>query len=65
MVSACNPRANGQIDWFNQTIKMNLRKFDVECPAGKWWEFLADIARGLRRLPVKVLGYAPHILVYK
>ena len=65
MISARNPRANGQVERFNQTIKTNLRNFAIECLAGKWWEFLADIARGLRLLPVKASGYAPHVLVYK
>ena len=63
VISARNPRANGQVEHFNQMIKMNLSKFAIGSPAGKWWEFLANIARGLRLLPVKALGYAPHILV--
>ena len=42
-----NPWANEQVKRFNQLLKMNLRKLATECPAGKWWEFLADIARGL------------------
>ena len=65
MISSRNPRANGQVERYNQTIKANLQKFAVECPAGRWWNFLPDIARGLRLLPVKASGYAPHVLVYK
>ena len=37
VISARNPRANRQVEQFNQMIKMNLRKFAIECPTGKWW----------------------------
>ena len=65
VISARNPWSNGQVERFNKTIKTNLRKLAIECPVGKWWEFLANIARGLRLLPVKASGYAPYVLVYK
>ena len=50
---------------FSQTIEANLHKFAIACPGGKWWEFLPDIARGLRLLPVRASGYAPYVLVFK
>ena len=65
MILSRNPRANGQVECFNQTIEANLCKFAIECPGGKWWEFLQDIARGLRLLPVQASGYAPYVLVFK
>ena len=65
MISSQNPSANGQVERFYQTIEANLCKFSIECPGGKWWEFLQDIARGLRLLPVRASGYAPYVLVFK
>ena len=34
------PRANGQVERFNQTIEANLRKFAAACPEGRWWEYI-------------------------
>ena len=65
MISSQNPCANGQVECFNQTIEANLRQFAIECPGGKWWEFLQDIARGLRLLSVQASGYGPYVLVFK
>ena len=39
-ISTRNPRANGQIERYNRTIEAMLRKFSVECPGGRWWDFL-------------------------
>ena len=39
-ISTQNPRANGQIERYNRTIEVMLRKFSVECPGGRWWDFL-------------------------
>lgn len=60
-----HPRANGQAERYVREIKAGLRRFAVGCPDGNWWDFLADIARGLRIIPVRATGYAPFVLVYK
>ena len=39
-ISTRNPRANGQIERYNHTIEAMLQKFSVECPGGRWWDFL-------------------------
>ena len=60
-----NPRANGLVERVNRVIKSALRRFAAECPEGKWWEVLGDIARSLRVLPTRALGYAPYVHVFK
>ena len=40
VISTQNPRKNGKVERFNQTIEANLQKFAVECPGGNWWEFV-------------------------
>ena len=65
MILAQNLWANGQVEWYNQTIKINLQKSAVKCPAGRWWDFFPDIAQGLRLLPIKASEYTSHVLVYK
>ena len=63
--STMNPRANGLVERVNRIIKSALRRFASECPNGKWWEVLGDIARSLRVLPTRALGYAPYVHVFK
>ena len=60
-----NPRANGQVERMIRSIKAALRRFAVHCADGKWWEFLPDIARGLRLIPTRATGYSPYIIVFK
>ena len=57
MIATMNPRANGQIGWYNCTIEAGLRKFVLECPGGSWWEFLPDLVRGLHLLPVHAIRF--------
>lgn len=60
-----NPRANGQAERFVREVKKGLRLFAASCPDGHWWEFLPDIARGLRMIPTRATGHPPFVLVYK
>ena len=60
-----NPRSNGMVECANRTIKSALCKFADACPNGHWWEVLGDIARSMRVLPTRALGYAPYVLVFK
>lgn len=46
-------------------VKQGIRKFAAACPGSKWWEFLPDIARAIRLVPMKATGYSPFVLVYK
>ena len=39
-ISTQNLDDKGQIERYNCTIKAMLRKFSVECPGGRWWDFL-------------------------
>ena len=65
LTSTMNPRANGMVERINRIIKAALRRFAAECPGGRWWEVLGDIARSLCVLPTRALGYAPYVLVFK
>lgn len=46
-------------------VKKGLRMFTSSCPGGNWWDFLPDIARGLRVIPNRATGYAPFVLAFK
>ena len=48
----------------NRTIKAAIRKFLAYCPAGSWWEVLADVARALWVLPSHAINMAPYVLIY-
>ena len=48
-----------------RTTKSMLRMFLSECKGGNWWEFLQDVAMGLRIVPTKATGLSPFVLVYK
>lgn len=48
-----------------RTLKQGLRTFLTACPGGRWWEFLGDVARGLRAIPARATGYSPFFLVFK
>ena len=61
-IATRNPRANGQIERYNQTIERMLRKFAEQAA---WWNMLQDVARALRLLPVRASGYAPFVLAFK
>lgn len=65
LTATMNPRANGLVERVNRVIKEALRRFAEECPGGKWWEVLGDVARSLRVLPTRALGFAPYVLVFK
>ena len=60
-----NPRANGLVERVNRVIKSALCRFAAQCPEGKWWEVLGDVARSLRVLTTRALGYAPYVHVFK
>ena len=60
-----NPRANGLVEHMNRIIKSALWRFAAKCLEGKWWQVLEDIARNLRVLPMRALGYAPYVHVFK
>lgn len=47
------------------TFKAGFRKFMAACPGGRWWEFIGDVARGIRVTPTLATGYSPFMLVYK
>ena len=64
-MATMNPHANGLVEHVNRVIKSGLRRFVAKCPEGKWWEVLGDVARSLRILPTRALGYAPYIHVFK
>lgn len=34
-------------------------------PGGEWWEFVPEVARALRMLPVNASGLSPYLLVFK
>ena len=60
-----NPRVNVQVERMNGIVKSAIRKCTAACPGGKWWEFLADIARSVRLLPAWATSTSPHVLVFK
>ena len=60
-----NPRANGQVERMNGVMKSAIRKCTTACPGGKWWEFLADIARSVCLLPAQATSTSPYVLVFK
>ena len=60
-----NPRANGQVECMNGIVKSAIRKCTMACPGGKWWDFLADIARSVRLLPARATSTSPYVLVFK
>ena len=64
-IATMNPRANGQVERFNRTIKSGLRKMMSACPGTNWWDVLYDVARAIRLIPAAATGFSPHILVYK
>ena len=60
-----NPRANGQVERMDGVVKSAIRKCTMACPGGKWWDFLADIARSVRLLPAWATSSSPYVLVFK
>jgi hypothetical protein len=46
-------------------FKSGLRKFLAACPEGRWWEFLGDVARGVRVAPTAATRNSPFYLVFK
>lgn len=48
-----------------RSVKELITRFLAFCPDGKWWEFLGDVARGLRVIPTRATGFAPFLLVFK
>ncbi len=64
-IATMNPRANGQVERMVRSVKAAIRRFTAHCKDGQWWEFLPDIARGLRVLPTRATGFSPHVLVFK
>ena len=64
-MTTMNPRANELVEHVNRVIKSALWRFAAECLEGKWWEVLGDVARSLRVLPTRALGYAPYVHVFK
>ena len=64
-MATMNPRANVLVERVNRVIKSTLQRFAAKCPEGKWWEVLEEIARSLRVLTMRALGYAPYIHVFK
>lgn len=60
LISTRNPRANGQVERYVAIFKAGMRRFLDSCPGGRWWEFIADVARGVRLQPTKATGYSPY-----
>ena len=53
------------MEWQNRTIKAAIHKFLAHCPAGHWWEVLADAALALWVLPSHAINMAPYALIYR
>ena len=64
-IATMNPHANGLVECVNRVIKSALQRLAAKCPEGKWCEVLGDIARSLRVLPMRALGYATYVHVFK
>ena len=60
-----NPRANGQVERMNGIVKRAIHRCTAACPGGKWWDFLADIARSVHLLPARATSTSPYVLVFK
>ena len=65
VTAAMNPRENGQVEHMNGVMKSAIRKCTTAYPGGKWWEFLAYIARSVRLLPARATSTSPYVLVFK
>ena len=64
-ISANHPRANGQVERYNLTLRQGIRKMTTWVRGAEWWDVLPDIVRGLRMLPHSTLGLTPFALVFK
>ena len=63
-VSVNHPQANGLVERYNGCLKSGFRRLKVACPEGNWYDFIADVAAGLRMLPGTV-GVSPYLVVFK
>ena len=60
-----HPRANGQVERINRSVKEMLRRALDSTPGSAWWEWIPDIAVVLRMTNARSHGYSPYYLVYK
>ena len=60
-----NPCANGQIEYCNRSVKVDLHKFASVFPDRAWWYHLGNVAQWLRLFPVRATGFSLFVLIYK
>ena len=65
LISARNPRANGQAERYVRLIREGMRRMVTWIAGAEWYHVLQDVIRALRILPHRVTGVSPYLLVFK